>query len=238
MVVVIQSRDTNTLEPLGTYFIIFSSDEAARAYLDQTIHLHRLARVNSGSLQSATLPPPPGYLRPGEDVKTALRTFSLVPGHGKLSISLATRPFKPSILQMLNEGGTAGIARLQTKGEGMVRFSVDIGQISYSELKTAIRDDGKRRNLLWDLNEDWFSSLARNQQDDVTEDLLGDSTSDTDQLATKRAYRAPARYVLSFRDRYEARRFVREWHRRPFPTKKEVGLGDELPPIVNAEIMW
>jgi hypothetical protein len=235
---VIQHRDSNTLEPLGAYFIFFSSEPAARAYLDQIIHLHKLARVNSGSLQSATLPPPPGFLRPGEDLKTALRAFSLVPGHSKLSIRLATQPLKPVFMQMLNNGGPASMAKFQSLGEGMVIFSVDVGQIRAFELKNAIQQDGKQRNLHWELAENGISALASNQQDDVKEELLGDGDSEVEREATKKLFRTPSRYILSFKDRYEARRFVREWHRRPFPIEKEISPGDETPPVVNAEIMW
>jgi len=97
IITVIQDRDANTLEPLGAYYIFFSSEAAARAYLDQIIHLHNLARVNSRSLRSATLPPPPGLLRPGEDLKEALKTFSLVPGQSKLNIRLAAQTPQPAI---------------------------------------------------------------------------------------------------------------------------------------------
>lgn len=239
---VIQSRDNNTLEPLGTYFIYFASEPAAREYLDQIMHLHRLARADTGSLKSATLPPPPGFLRPNEDLKTALRTFSLVPGHGKLSIRLATQPLKASIIQMLDDGGPSSMAKFHGMDEGMVIFSVDVGHIKAFELKSALDEDGRRRNLLWELAENGISALTSNQQDDVKErekeDLLGDDDTESEKDATKRAFRTPSRYVLAFKDRYEARRFVREWHRRPFPIKKEISPGDEPPPIVNAEIIW
>ena len=48
----------------------------------------------------------------------------------------------------------------------------------------------------------------------------------------------PGRYVLSFTDRHEARRFVREWHKRPCPLQPQYKLGDEPPPLANAEIVW
>ena len=222
----IQDRDANSLEPLGVYFIFFSSESAAQAYLDQTIHLHRLAEANSVGLRAATLPPPPGLFPRGEDSQEAAKTFSLVPSQSTLCMRFARQPLNPLFQEMLRNGGLASMAKFQHLGEGKVLLSVDKGQIRLFELRAAIQQDGKNRNLHWALAEDengvegiW--ALANNQPDEPVE-----------------GYRAPPRYVLSFKDRYEARRFVREWHRRPFPIVMATGEGDERKPMVNAQIMW
>jgi len=130
------------------------------------------------------------------------------------------------------------MAKFQRMGEGMVMFTVDVGHIRAFELLAAIQQDGKNRNLHWALAENGISALASNQPDDVKEELFGDGDSEMEIEAAKKVFRLPARYVLSFKDQYEARRFVREWHRRPFPIDKEISPGDEIQPIVNAEIMW
>lgn len=57
-------------------------------------------------------------------------------------------------------------------------------------------------------------------------------------IGNKKAYNTSGRYIISFMDRAEARRFVRAWHRRECPLQDEYNEGDEPPPVVNAEIMW
>jgi hypothetical protein len=231
--IVIQGRDNITLEPLGHYFLVFSNEAAALAYLDHTLRLHTLSKTHGSSM--SPLPFPSKYLRSGEDIKQVLRGYSLVPGQSKLSLSLINRPYSPKLAQLLNDGGPAAIARKKTKSEDMVLFSVDWGRIGHHDLRHAIFNDGKRRNLHWSLidGKGGILKINDNQEKEV------DHTADGSSVHRKtRHIRSPSRYLLSFKDPHEARRFVREWHRRPFPVQKEHKVGDEPAPIMNAEIFW
>lgn len=229
-IIVIQARDENTLEPLGHYFILFSSDSAARVYLDQTIRLHRLARAYTGSLIASTLPPPPGLVRDGEDPSKTVESFTLVPGRSRLSLRLVNRPYKPGMSRMLSEGGPHDISSRQSKGEGLVLFSLDVGSLRLQDLRNIIGLDGKRRNLHWALAGDSITKIEGRQEGN-------DEASEKDALK-KTAPRASAKFMIAFKDRNEARRFIMEWHRRPLPLQRERSPGDEAPPIVNAQLLW
>ena len=243
-VIVIPGRDSNTLEPLGYYFILFSSDAAARAYLDHTIRLHTLARTHSGSLGVSALLTAPGLLKDGEGLKDVLRGFSLVPGYSRLSLRLINRPYSPFIVRMLNEGGPAAVAGLQRNAEDMVLFSLDTGQLSHNDVAAALSDDGRRRNMHWKLAGGKEDIVRLSNGQDMDDKMPGDvwdralPYDETSRPPERRPVRMPSRYIISFKDGHEARRFVREWHRRPFPVQRERNHGNEPPAIVNAEILW
>jgi hypothetical protein len=141
------------------------------------------------------------------------------------------------VAQVLSDGGPAAIARQKTGSEDMVLFSVDWGQISHNDLRHAISDDGKRRNLHWDLIDGEGAIVKINGDQQNLDDESAEEAIVT-RTPRSRNIRSPTRYILSFKDPHEARRFVREWHRRPFPMQKEHKVGDEPPPIMNAKIFW
>jgi len=191
-----------------------------------------LSKTYIGSLVASTLPPPPGLVRDGEDPNKAVKSFTLVPGQGRLSLRLINRPYKPGIIRMLNEGGTHGISSRQNKGEGLVLFSLDIGTVRMQELRNIIGLDGKRRNLHWMLADDAITRIQDRQQD------MEDNETAEGVVPLRTIPRGPSKYMIAFKDRNEARRFVREWHRRPLPFQREHAPGDEAPPIVNAQALW
>lgn len=49
---------------------------------------------------------------------------------------------------------------------------------------------------------------------------------------------AQRRWIVSFIDEQEARRFTRRWHRKPFPLRGEGVAVGEPPPLLNAELIW
>jgi len=202
--------------------------------------LHRLARAHSSprSLGLSALPPLPGLLRKGEDLNEVVKTFSLVPGNGRLSLRMVKRPLRPSLERVIEDGGAKIMTSLQKQGDGMVLFSLDVGQLDRLELKFAIEEDGRRRNLLWKLVEDGIEPLYSEVEEQDVEEMIEGDRRERPEDTRKSTYRRPARHILVFEDRNEARRFVRGWHRRPLPVKREPTAGEEPPPIVNAQILW
>jgi len=246
---VIPARDRNTLEKLGYYFILCSNYAAARAFLDRTKALHRLARAQR-IMEDSGVPIPPGYLQDGEDPVKLLESFSLVPETSYVSMRAISQPYTPAVIRLLKEGGPAARITKESKAGEMVVFSVDIGHINQYDLEEALKDDGRRRNLHWKLGQEEAGNIVKLTYDDNDENSeesaeelgeLEDRTRESKEeyLARKKEeHRRPSRYVISFKDRNEARRFVSEWHRRPFPTRRLHNPGDEPIPIVNAEILW
>jgi len=233
---VIQGRDANTLEPQGHYFILFTHAAAATAYIQEAKRLHTLARTTAGSLEASKLPPPPGLLRQNEELSKMLNSFSLVPGPVPLEIGHVAQPYTEAMVQMLTAGGHYFLSRLQINGEGTVLFGVDAGLIGLEELEEAIDKDGQRRNMFWRLVER-EAIVPMHRQSEMDADVKEAMGAEPGAHTT---YRRPARYILSFVDQQEARRFVRDWHKKPFPRDKSHRrtAGEEAPPIVNAQIMW
>lgn len=155
------------------------------------------------------------------------RNFTLVPVGGKLSLRLLKPPYSKGLQWMIDAGGPAPLVARQSKSQNIVLISTDRGHIKPHELENAIMDDGKRRNLHWKLV---------GARDEAIVQLNTKGSSSGEDVVSR--YRGPARYTVSFKDSNEARRFAREWHRRPFPSRRSPQPGDDAPPIVNAEILW
>ncbi|KAH8601653.1 hypothetical protein B0O99DRAFT_196904 [Bisporella sp. PMI_857] len=235
IVKVIQGRDANTLKPLSHYFVLFSSEAAARAYLDQTHRLHKLARNHTSLVLPGTIPYPNFDPESSTDKDlNDIRSFSLFPGQGRFSMRPIKRPFTSAMKKLLNNGGIKPLMDLQLNGEGVVLFSLQAGMISAREVHDIIEADGKHRNLRW--------SLVQGRGIQEIEELMWvdrDEEQQRDLIARRKgAYTRPSSYVLSFTDRFEARRFAREWHRRQLPKIERYQINDvEEPPIVLAEFL-
>ncbi|TAQ87138.1 hypothetical protein B7494_g4522 [Chlorociboria aeruginascens] len=228
---VIPGRDYQTLESSDYYFILFSSDAAAQAYLDQIHKLHTAAKVRA---KGAVPIPLPVHNFNKDNIDGILNGFSLVPAHEKVSMRMVYRPYRPGLSKILTEGGAPAITIRQNRGEETVLLSVEKGLISEFDLKEAIDLDSRKRNLLWKVVEhegivkfDEFKGFKDRRPSDIEESL-------------DERFKAPtmSRFIISFKDRDEARRFVRDWHRRPLPMKWTRNSGDESPPMVNARFIW
>ena len=232
---VIQSREALTLEPLAKYWLLFTSEVAALAYIDQTIRLHDLARKNLGGIML-----PSSVITRStteEELQSSLRSFSLVPGTHQLDIVQLRRPYRLGENQLIKFGGPQHLKDLKPNDEGLVAFALTSGVATAREIKEILDKDGHERNLLWKLVEstgiEELDALRGVPSRGVkpAPNLWGTKRAETS------AYALPSRFVLTFEDRYEARRFVREWHRRPFPRPSLYGT-DEEPPTVLAEYLW
>lgn len=118
-----------------------------------------------------------------------------------------------------------------SKDDALVLFSVDMAFVTYFDIVYAIQDDGRRRNMHW--------KFAGGKNQDITNISFNKEAQEKGQKGQKGS---PHKYIFSMRDMQEARRFVREWHRRPLEvaSKREhdVELGREKPAIVHAELLW
>ena len=171
-----------------------------------------------------------------EDLQSSLRSFSLIPGQHKLDIAKLRTPYQLGEAHMIKHSGPKHLKDLQPDEEGIVVFALSSGVATHREIKDVLDKDGRARNMLWDLVEDiGIQELdrLRDMRQRVVQRSIKFGTTDTERMP----YTAPSRFVLTFKDRYEARRFVREWHRRPFPQPSLHGTDEELP-IVLAEYIW
>jgi hypothetical protein len=199
------------------------------------MRLHTLTRLHKKD-QEARFPLPPGYLKEGENLENLIKGFSLIPGFVKLSLRMLSRPFSPRVERLIQEGGPAAIAGKEA-GEHMVLFTTDRSHITHADVGFLLRQDGKRRNMKWNIASNVRESIIRLQHH---EGQQFDESSKEGRRFGKgtRTYNGPERFIISFKDSHEARRFVREWHCRPLPMQQARRAEDEPPPIVNAEILW
>jgi hypothetical protein len=171
-------------------------------------------------------------------VQKLIKGFTLTPAWNKLFLRMPTKPYRPAMQRLLDDGGPVAIAGRKSKTEDMVLVSTDIGQISQADLLDGIKRDGRNRNLHWKL------ANVENPIMRLHDWPVGEDGAEKPEKTRDGRWRKPpkplGRYVISFKDRHEARRFVREWHKRPFVKRAEASrrLGQESPPIINAEILW
>lgn len=203
------------------------------------IRLHELARTHSPTPLGSPIPIPPGYIKDGEDLYALVQSFTLVPP-SQPSVSLRMlhpEHHSPAIQRMIIQGGHPALVARQKKYEDLVLFSLNMGhsRLTAHELAQMLGRDAKERNLPWGLvggDEAIVKLEVKRAEEDADAD-----TALPDDARRRRRWRPP-RFILSFKDAQEARRFVRAWHRRPLPVAPERISDGEEGPIVNAEVLW
>lgn len=222
-------RNPHTLEPAGRYFILFPNLAYARTYHTHVTRLHRIAKTHTPTSIESPLPLQPGVVIEGEDAYRLLQDYSLCPPSQEIQLYLLSPSNSIGLKQVLDQRGYPPLLGETSKTGRSVLFWVDGQHLPFSVIKHTVTADGRDRGLAWDM------SIDRLDTSEITADSFEDSTSsETDGIAGSGARRhAPSRWVMSFSDENEARRFIRAWHRRPFPSAR----GDD-PALVQAEFIW
>ncbi|KAI0380036.1 hypothetical protein F5Y04DRAFT_104730 [Hypomontagnella monticulosa] len=265
---VIQARDPDTLQPLGHYFILFSSEAAAIAYRDEVERLWQLAKAHvpgahHGREAQRRTPVPSGLKKivDGRDVAAAIRSFTLVAPSQRYHLELATGQSRDKI-EDLDIGRTTFVDRLARRAgsKHLVLVAVDGARIAVDTLRQAIEEDGVERNLAWrvtDLENGILpfgkSVLKKHDKAALTlkESLLdqaagamgkrdiGGEGDGKVNAADDKKYRRYPRFIVPFADNAEAHRFVRSWHRRQF--KLHMGRDQvswDETSILNTSVLW
>ena len=222
-------RNPTTLESIGRYFILFPNPAYARTYQNHVIRLHRIAKTHTPTSIESPLPLQPGVVIEGEDAYTLLQDYTLCPPSQRIQLRLLFPSYTASIKQILDRRGYYPLLRKTVKTGRSVLFSVDGQRLPTSVVKQTVAADGRDRGLAWEI------SIDRLDTSIVAADGFEDSTStEKEELVELGArHHAPSRWVISFSSENEARRFIRAWHRRPFPSVR----GDD-PALVQAEFIW
>ena len=130
----------------------------------------------------------------------------------------------------MEEGNHAAVKEQQGKGDALVLMTLDSGRFSEHDVHEALTKSGRKRNLPWKLAGGERDIERLNGGDLVAEEAAEDLVDEGEDKRTRLRRRA-SRFVLAMKDRHEARRFVREWHRQPLPSGKH-------PPLVTVETLW
>lgn len=168
----------------------------------------------------------------GEDVGTVLQNYSLCPPSQQISLRIIFPPYSASMKRLLENRGYAQITRPDEKAYKAVLLWTDGHPATLNQIQKLIRQDGRHRGLNW--------ALANG---DASIEMVGNSVPDPEESQENQDAVFPQpkspypRYMISFSDESEARRFVRSWHRKPFPVHGE-NAGLDEPPLINAEVIW
>ena len=222
-------RDPTTLEPAGRYFILFPNPAYARTYQNHVISLHQIAKTHTPTSIESPMPLQPGVIIEGEDAYTLLHDYSLCPPSQRIRLRLLFPLYSAGIKQVLDQRGYRPLLGETNKPGRSVLFSVDGQRLPTSVIRDTVAANGRDRGLAWDVSIDRLdtSRVAA----DGFENSTGTKTDGLPELGARR--HAQFRWVMSFSDEHEARRFIRVWHRRPFPSTR----GSE-PAMVQAEFLW
>ena len=222
-------RDPITLEPAGRYFILFPNPAYARTYQNHVIRLHQFAKTHTPTSIESPLPLQPGVVIEGEDAYTMLQDYSLCPPSQRIQLRILFPSCSVGMKQMLDRRGYLPLSDWTNKAGRSVLFSVDGQRLPTSMIRDTVAADGRDRGLAWDISIDRLDAPTC-----VTHGFEAPMITETDEFAGLSArHNIQSRWVISFSSENEARRFVRAWHRRPFPSTQ----GDE-PAIVEAQFIW
>ena len=222
-------RDSTTLEPSGRYFMLFPNRAYARTYQAHVTRLHQIAKTHTPISIESPLPLQPGVVVDGEDAYTLLQDYSLGPPSQKSRLRLLHSSYSAGTQQVLDQRGYRPLSGVTDKTGRCVLFSVDGRNLPTSEIKLSVAADGRDRGLAWDVSIEELNTLtlAANGSEDLT-------STEIDEIAGLGARRhAPCKWVMLFSNENEARRFIRAWHRRPFPS---VRCNNQA--LVQAEFIW
>ena len=180
--------------------------------------------------------PPRGMLLEGEDVYELLQDFALCPPSQKMSLRVLFPPYTPDVRLLLNQRGYSQIIWPDDKTGRAVLLWVNGYQSNLTSIRNMIDRDGLDRGLAWALANGEKSIEKVDSPFFRMEEIEGLGLGeDADSRQTRCVY---PRWILSFADENEARRFTRSWHRRPFPLRGERVAVGEHHPRVHAEVIW
>jgi hypothetical protein len=243
-----------TLSPRGHYFLLFPNLAYAQAYQNHVIHLHRLAQTHNTTSIDWGVPVSHngknGNIN-SEDIPALLQDYTLSPPSVRLTLRLLDTPYRRNIRKVLDYLGYPNIVTPDDKAGRSVLFWVNGYQPSTLSVKTMLAKDGQDRGLQWGPLRGCGSidvfDVKRGEDDDEEAESEIEGEPDTgrwekwqrdEELKPKQNW--VQRWVISFEDEAEARRFVRVWHRMPymFPLQNEVPSRGEENMLVQAEFLW
>lgn len=177
----------------------------------------------------------------GEDVYALLQDYALCPPSQKISLKVLFSPYSPAVKKMIDQRGYAQLVSPEEKGGRSVLFWVNGHQPQTNLVRNVIAQDGRDRGMEWALLNGRKSiekvdvPTIPGDVEDLEDSSLEEVEGGNEPVNGRRPY---PRWVITFEDENEARRFVRAWHRRLFSVSRDPSLQDEPPPLVHAEFLW
>ncbi|CAO1598567.1 hypothetical protein XANCAGTX0491_002329 [Xanthoria calcicola] len=229
---VIPGRNSSTFQQTNSYFLLFPNPAYARTYQNYITKLHRMSQDHTPTSLHSPLPPPPGTILEGEDIHHLLQDYALCPPSQRINILSMFAPFGATVRRLIEYQGYPQLTEPIDNTGRAVLFWVEGHYPTTNAVRAAIDQDGRDRGLQW-------GSQVRGRYVEKLESS-GESQEDSEYWETFEPVaqrRSLKRWIVRLGDENEARRFVRAWHRRPFPLLDDEVRG-EKPPVVNAEFLW
>ncbi|KAL8656017.1 MAG: hypothetical protein Q9226_002821, partial [Calogaya cf. arnoldii] len=229
---VFPGRDLSTFQQTNSYFLLFPNPAYARTYQNYITKLHRMSQDHTPTSLHSPLPPPPGTVVEGEDVHTLLQDYALCPPSQRINIVSMFSPFGATLHRLIEYHGYPQLTEPIDNTGRAVLFWVEGHYPTTNAVRAVIDEDGRERGLQWGPRDGSRYVEKLELTSELPEEA--EQREDFERVAQRRWDR---RWIVRLSDENEARRFVRTWHRRPFPLASD-HVKDGNPRIVNAEFLW
>ena len=148
-------------------------------------------------------------------------------------------PYSPDVKRLLSQRGYSQIIGPNDKTGRAVLLWVYGYQPNSASIRNMISRDGQNRGLAWALaNGEKSIEKVEGQLIPMEEPEEPEEHGHGEDADSNRTQSVYPRWLISFTDEDEARRFTRSWHRKPFPLRGERVAVGEPHPLVHAEVIW
>ncbi|KAI4163903.1 MAG: hypothetical protein LQ342_002400 [Letrouitia transgressa] len=235
---IIPARDPQTFQQLGHYYLLFPNPAYARTYQHHVAHVHRTAQTYTPTSLESPLPPAPGMMSEGVDLYSMLQDYALYPPSQKVSLRSVFSPYAQPVKELLRQRGYRQIMEPTDKTGRAVLLWADGLQLTARMIRTAIDKDGRDRGLEWTLEDKGRGAVTQVQRTEPPLEEAESSSSREDESQEPQRSSGLAKWIVSFQDENEARRFVRLWHMKPLPHIVDSTGGTRAASPVHAELIW
>ncbi|KAL8761923.1 MAG: hypothetical protein Q9184_001992 [Pyrenodesmia sp. 2 TL-2023] len=229
---VLKGRDPITFQQRNHYFLLFPNTMYARTYQKHVMKLHKLAQRHTPTSLQSPLPPTVGTIIEGEDAQTFLQEYALCPPSQRIWIISMFAPFGNTVKPLVEHQGYPQLTVPASRGGRAVLLWIDGHTPTTRAVKAAIDQDGRDRALPWAIE-----GSSRSVEKLSLPTASPEDTEGLEPVEPGIKGRSFARWIVTFVDENEARRFVRAWHRRPFRLSGDAVRGADAP-LVNTEFLW
>lgn len=202
------------------------------AYQSHVTKLHNLAQSRTPKSLHSPLTPSLGTILEGEYAHSFLQDYALCPPSQRISLTAMFAPFGNSVKPLIDHEGYPQLTIPTDRGGRAVLLWIDGQAPTTRVVRSAIDQDGRHRGLPWAIE-----GGSRRIETLNLPTAWSDESETLDLAEPDVRGRSSPRWMVSFINENEARRFVRAWHRRPFHLSDDL-LRSEDEPLVNAEMLW
>ncbi|KAL9615280.1 MAG: hypothetical protein Q9167_000251 [Letrouitia subvulpina] len=235
---VIPARDPQTFQQLGHYYLLFPNPAYARTYQHHVAQMHRTAQTYTPTSLESPLPPAPGMMSEGVDLYSMLQDYALYPPSQKASLRSVFSPYAPSVKELLRQRGYRQIMEPTDKTGHAVLVWADGLQLTARMIRAAIDRDGRDRGIDWALDDKARGAVTQVQRTEPPLEEVESSSSREGESQEPQRSSGLAKWIVSFQDETEARRFVRLWHMKPLPHFVDSTGGTRAASPVHVELIW